>query len=74
MVKGIRHISGNHGNTRADERSEQPTTHRDVADMPAEDLRQLLHELQIRQTKLEAQNEKLRRAGRRATNFLQPDS
>jgi two-component system, cell cycle sensor histidine kinase and response regulator CckA len=52
------------GITEIPEQTEEqhPITHHDVADMPAEDLRQLLHELQIRQTKLEAQNEKLRRA------------
>ena len=52
------------GITEIPEQTEEqhPITHRDVADMPAEDLRHLVHELQIRQTKLEVQNEKLRQA------------
>ncbi|MDN5941685.1 MAG: PAS domain S-box protein, partial [Nitrospira sp.] len=40
----------------------QPTPHRDVADRQVEDLQQLVHGLQARQTELEIENEKLRRA------------
>mgnify|MGYP001610333248 FL=1 len=47
----------------------QRTPHRDVADMPVEDLRQLLHELQVRQTELEAQNEKLHQARTEGYDF-----
>jgi two-component system cell cycle sensor histidine kinase/response regulator CckA len=59
------------GFTEIPEQTEEqhPITHHDVADMPAEGLRQLLHELQIRQTKLEVQNEKLRRARAEGYNF-----
>lgn len=48
---------------------QHPITHRDVADMPAEDLRHLVHELQIRQSNLEVQNEKLRRSRVEGYNF-----
>ena len=47
----------------------QRTPHRDVADMPVEDLRQLLHELQVRQTELEVQNEKLHQARTEGYDF-----
>jgi len=47
----------------------QRTPLRDVADMPVEDLRQLLHELQVRQTELEAQNEKLHQARTEGCDF-----
>ncbi len=47
----------------------QRTPHRDVADMPVEDLRQLLLELQVRQTELEAQNKKLHQARTEGCDF-----
>jgi len=47
----------------------QRTPLRDVADMPVEDLRQLLHELQVRQTELEAQNKKLHQARTEGCDF-----
>jgi two-component system, cell cycle sensor histidine kinase and response regulator CckA len=46
-----------------------PNTHHDVADMPLKDLRQLVHELQVRQTELEGQNEKLRQARTEGYDF-----
>jgi PAS domain S-box-containing protein len=59
------------GITEIPEQTEEPhpITHHDVADMPAEDLRHLVHELQIRLTKLEVQNEKLRRDRAEGYNF-----
>ncbi len=52
------------GITEIPEQTEEqhPITHHDVADMSVEGLRQLVHELQVRQTELEVQNEKLRQA------------
>jgi PAS domain S-box-containing protein len=59
------------GSTEIPEQTEarQRTPHREVADMPAEDLRHLVHELQIRQTELEIQNQKLRQAQAEGYDF-----
>ena len=52
------------GITEIPEQTEEqhPITHHDVGDMSVKDLRQLVHELQARQTELEVQNAKLRQA------------
>jgi PAS domain S-box-containing protein len=59
------------GSTESPDQSEerQPTLHRDVTDMRVEDLQQLVHELQARQTELEIENEELRRARTEGNDF-----
>ena len=59
------------GSTEIPEQTEarQRTPHREVADMPLEDLQQLVHELKARQTELEIQNEGLRQARTEGNEF-----